>query len=317
MVINPDVSSLNKKILLVDIGGTNVRICSAFLGSNELLNPRKENTNCLKSFDTLIQKCLDEDPKIRHIVFSVAGPRINHSISMTNRDFKINKNDVLKKFNLESCHILNDWESIGYSLALLNKIDMQCIHKGNAFNSTALIIGPGTGLGAALVVNNEMVLSTEIGNTTFSINSLLTQSELRNSNNFKVLEDLISGRGISSIHRHFSGEDKLSEDILYAYYQDGMAKKSIDQFVIYLAQVLSELALTYMPGKGIFLAGSLMRALTDHLDPEDFLLNFLVNRKPMHVDVLRDIPISLIKREMTCLHGNLNYINNFTSNSIK
>mgnify|MGYP006143831387 FL=1 len=316
MVVNYKAPKTQTKILLVDIGGTNVRTCKAILGSDELINPHKENTNCLKSFDELIQKFLDEDSQIKHIVFSVAGPKINQAISMTNRDFKIDKNEILKTFNLESCHVLNDWESIGYSLALFDKNDMHVINKGKQFNNTALMIGPGTGLGAALVVNNDIVLPTEIGNSCFSINSLMAQTELSNSNDFVVIEDLISGGGISNIFRHFSGEDKTPELILESYHKNATAKHAIDQFSICLSQVLSELAMTYMPGRGIFLAGGLMRSLVKHLDINEFTSNFLINRKPMHADVLREIPISLVTREMTCLHGNLNYINNLNLRSI-
>ena len=316
MVVHYKAPKTQTKILLVDIGGTNVRTCKAILGSDELINPHKENTNCLKSFDELIQKFLDEDPQIKHIVFSVAGPKINQAISMTNRDFKIDKNEILKTFNLESCHVLNDWESIGYSLALFDKNDMHVINKGKQFNNTALMIGPGTGLGAALVVNNDIVLPTEIGNSCFSINSLMAQTELSNSNDFVVIEDLISGGGISNIFRHFSGEDKAPETILESYHQNSTAKHAIDQFAICLSQVLSELAMTYMPGRGIFLAGGLMRSLVKHLDISEFTSNFLLNRKPMHADVLREIPIALITREMTCLHGNLNYVNNLNLKSI-
>jgi glucokinase len=315
MVINSEILPATQKVLLIDVGGTNIRTCSAFVGSYELLNPHKENTSCLDSFDTLIQSFLDEDPLINHIVFSVAGPKINNAISMTNRDFKLDANDILLKFDISSCHILNDWESIGYSLSLFDKDDMSILVNGDAFNATSLIIGPGTGLGAALVIN-DMVLPTEIGNSTFSINSLMLNSTLKGSKDFNIIEDLISGRGLSNIYRHFSGMEKSPEEIVGTYHEDNFAKKSIDQFLICLSQVLSELALAYIPGNGIYLAGGFMRSLLEFVDKKEFIDNFLVNRKPMHVDVLKKISISLIQKEMTCLHGNLNYFNKLSKTTI-
>ena len=312
MVINPETLSASKKVLLIDIGGTNVRTCCADIGTSVLLNPQKVNTSCLNSFDDLIHKFLTEDPLIDHIVFSVAGPKVNNSITMTNREFTLDADAVLEKFNISSCHILNDWESIGYSLSLFTDDDMTQIVPGNSFNETALIIGPGTGLGAALVIRDNIVLPTEIGNSILSIDSLMVSSTLRNSSDFNVIEDLISGRGISNIYRHFSGVEKTSENILLNYHEDEMAKKSIDQFLISLSQVLSELALAYIPGNGIYLAGGLMRSLMMYIDTDDFTENFLINRKPMHKDLLQKISISLIEKEMTCLHGNLNYFNKLT-----
>ena len=309
MVTNPKILPPVAKILLVDIGGTNVRTCSANINSSILINPQKENTSCLKSFDDLIANFLLQDPLIDHIVFSVAGPKMNDTIRMTNRDFTLNAKDILEKFNVSSCHILNDWESIGYSLSLFDEGDMTLIAPGKDFNKTALILGPGTGLGAALVVDNHTVLPTEIGNSTFSIDSMMMKSGLKASKDFHVLEDLISGRGISNIYKEFSGLIKSPEDIVSTYESDTLAQKSIDQFLICLPQVLSELALIYMPGNGIYLAGGLMRSLMQFIDASTFRENFLLNRKPMHSEILENISIFLIEREMTCLHGNLSYFN--------
>jgi glucokinase len=125
MVTNPQVAFLNSKVLLIDIGGTNIRTASAQVGSSELLNANKKNLNCLDSFEEMLQGFLDQDASLKHVVFSIAGPKLNNSISMTNREFKIDESEILKNFEIDSCHILNDWESIGHGLSLFKK--MKCI----------------------------------------------------------------------------------------------------------------------------------------------------------------------------------------------
>ena len=164
MVINPTKNS-KEKALLIDIGGTNIRTCKSYIGDKEFHDPLKKSTSCLKEFDSLIKTFLDEDSDIRHLVISVAGPKLNDSITMTNRNFKINENDVLNKFDIDTCEILNDWESIGHSLRLFNDDEINYINHGSSFNNVALMLGPGTGLGAAVVINNNIVLPTEVGNT--------------------------------------------------------------------------------------------------------------------------------------------------------
>jgi glucokinase len=57
-----------------------------------------------------------------------------------------------------------------------------------------------------------------------------------------------------------------------------------------------------------------MRSLQEFLDLELFMKNFLVNRKLMHADVLKQMPVALINQEMTCLHGSLNFINKISQN---
>ena len=314
MVIDSQVVFLNSRVLLIDIGGTNIRTASADIGSRSLINANKRNLDCLGSFDEMLQGFLDEDLSIKHLVFSIAGPKLHHSISMTNREFKIDESQILKKFKVDSCHILNDWEAIGHGLSLFEREEMNFINKGNPFNETALILGPGTGLGAAQVIRDSIVLPTEIGNSSFTIQELFSGLGLQNSKGFNVIEDLISGGGLVKIFSHFTDANKSPEEIVASYDSDKFSQKSVDIFLIALAQILSEFALAYMPGKGIYLAGGLMRSLYRFIDNDLFLKNFLINRKLMHEDVLKQIPLILVNQEMTCLHGSLNFINKISQN---
>jgi glucokinase len=315
MVTNPQVAFLNSKVLLIDIGGTNIRTASAEVGSSELLNANKKNLNCLDSFEEMLQGFLDQDTSLKHVVFSIAGPKLNNSISMTNREFKIDEAEILKNFEIDSCHILNDWESIGHGLSLFKKNEMHSINEGYPFNNSALILGPGTGLGAAQVINNDIVLPTEIGNSLLAIPGLLDELGATQDKDFLVIEDIISGGGLAKIYSYFVTHKKSPEEIVKTYHSDEFARKSIELFLKALSQILSELALAYMPGQGIYLAGGLVRSLDEFINPETFMKNFLVNKKSMHKDVLAQMPISLIKKEMTCLHGSLNFINKFSQNT--
>jgi glucokinase len=315
MVTNPQVAFLNSKVLLIDIGGTNIRTASAEVGSSELLNANKRNLNCLDSFEEMLQGFLDQDASLKHVVFSIAGPKLNNSISMTNREFKIDESEILKNFEIDSCHILNDWESIGHGLSLFKKNEMHSINAGNPFNNSALILGPGTGLGAAQVINNDIVLPTEIGNSLLAIPGLLDELGVTQDKDFLVIEDIISGGGLAKIYSYFATHKKSPEEIVKTYHSDEFAKKSIELFLKALSQILSELALAYMPGQGIYLAGGLVRSLDEFLNPETFMKDFLVNKKSMHKDVLAQMPISVIQKEMTCLHGSLNFINKFSQNT--
>ena len=116
MVINPEAGFLNSRVLLIDIGGTNIRTASADIGSSLLIKANKQNLDCLDSFDEMLQSFLDEDISIKHLVFSIAGPKLHHSIAMTNREFKIDESEILKKFKVNSCYILNELIEISLQL---------------------------------------------------------------------------------------------------------------------------------------------------------------------------------------------------------
>ena len=257
----------------------------------------------------MIQSFLDDDPEISHLVISVAGPKLNNSISMTNRNFFIDEKDLSKKYNLDSAFILNDWESIGYSLHIFSQDEISFINQGNAFNDTALMVGPGTGLGAALVVDESIVLPTEVGNTSSFLHNILKELDINSSDEFNVIEDLISGGGIEKLHNYLSSKTLTSEEIINLCKDSSSdARRTIDTFLNAIAIVLSEFALTYMPGNGIYLAGGLMRSLNEFIDINSFMQAFIASRKPMHAEVLKEIPLGVINAEMTCLHGNLAYL---------
>jgi len=318
---NKSAQSLRKKklyleggVLLIDIGGTNIRSAIADIGSNEIKDVKKQKIDSLDSFDKILQNFLDKYPHIKNIVFSIAGPKLNDSISMTNRKFTIDKSNILRKFSLDSCHILNDWESIGHIFYHLEKNEMKIINPGKSFNDVALIIGPGTGLGAAQIVGKEIVLPTEIGNSLFRIPGLLDELGILNNSTFNTVEDLISGKGLSRIYSYFDTTKKSAEEIVATYNQNQYSQKSIDIFLVAFSQILSELALIYMPGKGMYIMGSLMRTLYQFIDVSIFMDNFLINRRSVHRDILAQMPIALVEKEMTCLHGSLNFINNLNQN---
>ena len=307
--MNSQDSFSDKKVLLIDIGGTNIRTATAKIGSNEINNASKQNLDSLDSFDQIIQNLLSKDQNIKHIVFSVAGPKLHTSISMTNRDFEIDEKIILKKFDLDSCHILNDWESIGHGLSLFNTNEMSFINKGDRFNQISLIIGPGTGLGAAQVIGNNIVLPTEIGNSTLTLPKLFEDFEPAVTENFNTIESIISGGGLKKIYKIFSNQEKSPEEIVSSFKNDEFSQKAINFFLNSFSQILSELALAYMPGNGLFIAGGLMRSIHKFIDQDIFMKNFLVNRKSMHANILSQMPIAIINQEMTCLHGSLNFIN--------
>jgi glucokinase len=298
----------SEKLLLIDIGGTNFRSAISYLGSDEILETKKQSVDCLKNFNALVYDLLEEHGPIEHAVFSVAGPKINNEISMTNRDFKINTDALKNEFGFKSCYLLNDWESIGFSLAGTSSQDIQFLQTGEPFNNTAFMIGPGTGLGAAFI-SESLVFPTEVGNTKFTFHKILTDNGVRNVDSFNVLEDLLSGRGISRLYENFSGVLNSPEGtVALAKEGDQNALKAIQTFIDALAMSASDLALTYMSGRGIYIAGGLMRTIYSFIDKERFLQHFIGQRKPMHQDLLLKMPIGIITREMTCLHGNLAFL---------
>ena len=239
---------------------------------------------------------------------SVAGPKIDNSITMTNKNFSFNQDNIKEKFKLKECYLLNDWESIAHSYSYI-KESIKIIQDGKTYNNNLLFFGPGTGLGAAFSMN-EVVLPTELGNTKNFIESL--------KKNFKNvtfeasrLEDIISGSGISKIYETLTHEKLSAEEIFKKFLdKEPDALFVINGFIKSLSQTLSDLALSFLPGKGILLAGSLSRSIYTHFNEQNFFKPFINNNTGMHFDILKNTPIGVITKERTPLYGNLAFYKN-------
>ena len=294
------------KLLLIDIGGTNMRYATAYSDSDEISSINKKAFN-EATFNENLGELIKEN-NINTLIMSVAGPKIDNSITMTNKNFSFNQDKLKEKFKLKECYLLNDWESIAYSYGHI-KESIKIIQNGKTYNNNLLFLGPGTGLGAAFSMN-EVVLPTELGNTKNFIESL--------KKNFKNvtfeasrLEDIISGSGISKIYETLTHE-KLSAEEIFKKFLDNEpdALFVINGFIKSLSQTLSDLTLSFLPGKGILLAGSLSRSIYTHFNEQNFFKPFINNNTGMHFDILKNTPIGVITKERTPLYGNLAFYKN-------
>ena len=294
------------KLLLIDIGGTNMRYATAYSDSDEISSINKKVFNEAAFYENLEE--LIKEHNINTLIMSVAGPKIDNSITMTNKNFSFNQDNIKEKFKLKECYLLNDWESIAHSYSYI-KESIKIIQDGKTYNNNLLFFGPGTGLGAAFSMN-EVVLPTELGNTKNFIESL--------KKNFKNvtfeasrLEDIISGSGISKIYETLTHEKLSAEDIFEKFLdKEPDALFVINGFIKSLSQTLSDLTLSFLPGKGILLAGSLSRSIYTHFNEQNFFKPFINNNTGMHFDILKNTPIGVITRERTPLYGNLAFYKN-------
>ena len=292
------------KILLVDVGGTNIRYAVYDSDSSDINDVHKTKFET-KVFEEILKKIIDVN-NVDQLVISAAGPKIDNTISMTNKNFVLNSDELRKKFNLKKCYLLNDWEAIAYSYDYVFD-NIKFIKNGKKFNNQILFLGPGTGLGAALLIDNKIVVSTEIGNTGNTTQFLRTNFNFEIPENI-TLEEIISGTGISNLYKFKTGMTLRAEEIFNKYLENDQESLDVmNGFIKCLAQTLSDLSLTFLPGNGILLAGSLIRSLYQFIDTKEFKENFVGVKKGVHREILDMISVGIITKERTPLYGNLGF----------
>jgi len=296
-------------LLVIDIGGTNIRYLEILRGKkNKII---KEKISSTSKFDNLlnevISNCLNP---IDNLVISAAGPKSNNSIKMTNQKFKIDSQMIKKKFNLKNCFLLNDLEAAGYILHKISRDNKKIIKKGKKTNSTQVLITPGTGLGLSFVINNKIVIPSEIGNSKILISEITNKNKKFSYSNFLKIEDFLSGPGLSKIYKSFYQKDISSIEVVsQGLNNNPKALRAIKVFLEILAKFLAEISLIYVPGNGIFLSGSLMKSLKNFINNNKFEDIFLKQVNKTHRKLLESIEINCIDKEHLSIHGCIEYFN--------
>ena len=86
--------------------------------------------------------------------------------------------------------------------------------------------------------------------------------------------------------------------------KDDNAIEVIEGFIKALGETLSDLALTFIPGDGILLAGSLIRSIYSSINKDEFNEVFIGKKNDVHKEMLDMISIGVITKEKTPLCGN-------------
>lgn len=295
-------------LLVIDIGGTNIRYLEILKGKKTKI--KKEKILSKLSFNNLLNKIISHclNP-IDNLVISAAGPKTNNSIQMTNQKFKIDSQLIKKKFNLRNCILLNDLEAAGYFLHKVSK-NKKTIKKGKKTNSRQVLVTPGTGLGLSFVIDNENVIPSEIGNSKILISEIMTQNTEFSNLNFSKIEDFLSGPGLSKIYKSLYKSDISSNELISQGKDNNLkALKTIKVFLEILAKFLAEISLIYVPGNGIFISGSLMKALKIFIDKDEFINIFLKQVNKTHRRTLELVEINFIEKEHLSIFGCIEYFN--------
>ena len=140
-------------------------------------------------------------------------------------------------------------------------------------HAAKLVVGLGTGFNACPVFDTSagrFVPPSEAGHV--SLPALggamadLTGAMMRDFG-FASVEEVLSGRGISYLHRVLHGQMAAPAEIMASLAQgEAKASQTAAAFVQIMGTVVGDLALAHLPFGGIYLVGGVTRAFGPYLD---------------------------------------------------
>ncbi len=304
-------------MLLADIGGTNLRLAvlEGPQAQPEFLPVRR----CADydGLESAVSDILTDSsrPKVQSAMLALAGPVDGVTFRITNSSWTIDPAALRRAFDLREVMVVNDFEADALALPGLAPEDLQVIGDGQPVPDTArLILGPGTGLGAAGLVRTCCGWCPVAGEAGHMSLGPIGEEELALWPHIEVpdgrlsVENVLSGSGVMRLYRAFAslnGVDPVLETpeavTAAADAGDELASQTLTRFAIILGRIAGDLALVYLARGGVYLAGGVVGSLERWLTSGAFRAAF--EAKGPHRAIMSRIPTQIVKHPFPGLVG--------------
>lgn len=311
-------------ILCGDIGGTKTQLCLV----HDTGTYKAEHLVCYQnasfcSFPDLLVSYLERfSCSIQGVSLAIAGPVIHDCCLMTNLPWRVSCEDIKKALQLDDVCLWNDLAATAFSIPYLPDSDFLVLQNSGPIlkNGPIAVVSIGTGLGESVLIWDDgnrryKTLSSEGGHKDFAPHSPLEMelySYLLNklSTGHLSAEKLISGHGLVLVYEFLSHQrgidvqgfispEQISEQA--SIDSLGIQAEAVSLFIDLVASEAANVALQYMSGGGVVIAGGIVPKLTSLFSVDRFLLRFY--DKGRFNDWLKKVPIVVCENTTAPLIG--------------
>lgn len=297
--------------LAADIGGTHGRVALMRASPDvtagvETLAYRVFACAAFPTLPDLLQAFVRTEVQtpVKHCVLACAGQIMGSEVVNDNLPWPIHLPQLRQALDLDEVAVLNDFEALGYALdgSLAGSGRHLCGPIAPSSGPT-LVIGPGTGLGAAVHVpgpSGAVVLATEAGQMDFAPNSTSERAVLAHlvpKGGYVPFEHIVSGPGLLTLYATLCalhGEtpalatpEAVTTAALAA--SDARAAEAVDIFCAALGSFAGNLAMAFMATGGVYLAGGFLSSIFGLLERSAFEERFLHGRSARAL--LSEVPV--------------------------
>ena len=316
-------SRADAPFIAADVGGTHVRI-GLVRASGDAAHPvailKYRKYVCAKyaGLAEIIEDfvgTLDGVMVEEGAIASAGYPLEDGSLITVNLPWRVSLSEIRERLGFRAFRLVNDFEAVAHAAAYVDASEvLQLTGPDSAVNGPTLVVGPGTGLGAAVWIptsHGPVVLATEAGQAALTTGTELEMALLKQmlgQRSHVPVEHALSGPGLMNLHAalcalHGSVSDYRTPDAITAAALDGSdarARESLGVFCGLLGSTVGDMALLYGVQGGIYLAGGILPQIRGFLLQSSFVERFL-NKGPMR-EALERIPVKLVE------HGQLGVI---------
>lgn len=286
--------------LAADVGGTHARVAlmrAADAGGHdvEVLAYRKFVCREHATLDDLLRSFVEAVAieSVRGCVLACAGHVVGDDVMHDNLAWPISLSRLRGALGFDELIVLNDFEALGYALADARRLEARLLCGPDAHRSgPTLVVGPGTGLGAAVHVatpTGAFVIATEAGQMDFAPQALRERevlARLAPDGDYVPCERILSGPGLLTLYRtlcELNGAvpalaSPEAVGTAARANADRQAVEAVALFCASLGSFVGNLAMTFMAGGGVYLAGGFLFSMFDLLHRSEFATRFLHER---------------------------------------
>jgi glucokinase len=311
--------AMAEPILVADIGGTNARFALAraekgAITVSDAQKFRAEDFETIRDAASAYLEAMAIKPKTA--CFAVAGPVTDEQVEFTNSPWVLNIEEIKAALSLQRFLVVNDFEALASGVLSLKDEDLLPVKPGPGDpNAPVLVIGPGTGLGQALIVpfgKRFRVISTEGGHVSFAPRTdeeIAVMKFVAREHPRVSVERLLSGRGLVNLHRALCAINEtprisLHADEITAAAMDGtypIAVRAVNMFCEILGRVAGDAVLATGARGGVVLGGGILPQIRELFMKSAFVERFLDKGRMQYY--VEDVPVRMIIRDGAALVG--------------
>lgn len=320
---DPPTASLGLPWLVADIGGTNARfgwVVAPGAGVQHVMKlavaDHSGPASATRHYLRLLQARLGgAPPRPQRAALAVATAPQGDRVELTNSPWSFSRRALAAELALQTLLVLNDFEALALSLPRLRPEQLRAHGPLPVAHGTLAVIGPGTGLGVAGVLQTAqgwVAVPGEGGHATLAAtddDEAALLADVRRRFPHVSAERLLSGIGLPELHaavarRAGADDHPMSTEAVVSQGLDGrcaLCARTLSVFCSLLGGFAGNVALTLGARGGVFIGGGIVPRLGDLFFASRFRERF--EAKGRLSAYLQAIPTALITDTLVALDG--------------